>query len=87
MGRFTKEELKNFIIGLSVLAVFILIIGLFKLERNVWKGSDDSDYTVYATFNRTDGLVVGDKVRMSGVDIGRVTKSVLDKDFRATLTL
>lgn len=87
MGRFTKEELKNFIIGLSVLAVFILIIGLFKLERNVWKGSDDSDYTVYATFNRTDGLVVGDKVRMSGVDIGRVTNSVLDKDFRATLTL
>lgn len=87
MGTFTKEELKNFIIGICVLGAFLLGITLFKIQRNEWKDAQDTDYTIFATFNRTDGLSVGDKVRLGGVDIGRVVDSVLDKDFRATLTL
>lgn len=87
MDNFNKEELKNFIIGLCVICVFLLGIVMFKIQHNVWKGAEDTDYQIYATFNRTDGLVVGDKVRMSGLDIGRVVASVLDDNYRATLTL
>lgn len=87
MDNFSKEELKNFVIGLCVVCVFSLSVVLFKLQRNVWKGAEDSDYFIYATFNRTDGLVVGDKVRMAGLDVGRVVNSVLDGNYRATLTL
>lgn len=87
MNTFSKEEIKNFIIGLCVICVFVLGAVIFKLQRNVWKGAEDTDYQIYATFNRTDGLVVGNKVRMSGMDIGRVVASVLDEDYRATLTL
>ena len=87
MDNFSKDELKNFIIGLCVICVFILGLIIFKIQRNVWKDAEDTDYQIYATFNRTDGLVVGNKVRMSGIDIGRVVNSVLDDDFRATLTL
>lgn len=87
MDTFNKEELKNFIIGLCIICIFALATVLFKLQRNVWKGVEDTDYQIFATFNRTDGLVVGNKVRMSGIDIGRVVDSVLDNDFRATLTL
>jgi len=87
LNKFTNEELKNFIIGLFVLAASLVIIAVFKIERSVWEGAEDDDYTIYATFNRTDGLVVGDKVRMAGIDIGHVEHSVLDEDFRATLTL
>ena len=79
--------MKNFIIGLCVISVFLLGIVMFKIQHNVWKGAEDTDYQIYATFNRTDGLVVGDKVRMSGLDIGRVVASVLDDNYRATLTL
>ena len=87
MDYFTKEELKNLIIGLCVIGFCLLCFAILKLERNTWKDSEDSDYSVYATFNRTDGLSIGDKVRMAGIDIGLVEKSVLDEDYRATLTL
>lgn len=84
---FTKEELKDFIIGLSVVIFCLFCCLLFKINRNVWQGTEDTDYTLYATFNKTDGLVVGDKVRLAGVDIGRVVASVLDNNYRAVLSL
>ena len=87
MDHFTKEELKNFIIGLCVLGVCIIAGIIYNWQRSVWAGAEQTDYTVYAVFNRTDGLSVGDKVRMAGIDIGYVENSVLDEDFRAKLTL
>lgn len=87
MDYFTKEELKNLIIGLCVIGICIVCAVLFKLQRNTWKDAEDTDYNVYATFNRTDGLAIGDKVRMAGIDVGHVEKSVLDEDYRAVLTL
>ncbi len=87
MENFTKEELKNFIIGLIVIFFCILSAVIYKLRSNAWKGQDNSDYELYATFNRTDGLVIGDQVRLAGIDIGRVVDSRLDNNFRAVLTL
>lgn len=87
MENFTKEELKNFVIGVIVISVCLLLVAIYKIQSKVWKGQDDTDYVLYATFNRTDGLVIGDQVRMAGIDIGRVIDSELDNNFRATLTL
>lgn len=87
MESFTKEEVKNFIIGLCVLGFCFVAIMVYNWRRNVWSDAKQTDYAVYATFNRTDGLSVGDKVRMAGIDIGYVENSVLEDDFRATLTL
>lgn len=87
MEDFTKEELKNLIIGFCVLCVCLVVATVYNWQRNVWADAKQSDYTVYATFNRTDGLSIGDKVRMGGVDIGYIENSVLEDDFRATLTL
>lgn len=86
MNEFTKEELRNFIIGLSVLAFCLLAFLVFRLNHTEWENAETTDYTVYATYNRTDGLEIGDKVRMAGIDIGHIENSVLDEDFRATLT-
>lgn len=86
MENFTKDELKNFVIGLAVIAICLILTAVYEIQKNVWEGQEDSDYTLYATFNRTDGLVVGDKVRMAGIDVGRVIDSKLDKNFRATLS-
>lgn len=87
MDNFTKEEFKNFIIGLCVICLALLCVGNFKYQHNTWENAEDTDYTLFATFNRTDGLEIGNKVRMAGIDIGRVEASTLDEDFRATLTL
>ena len=87
MENFTKEELKNFIIGLIVIFFCILSAVIYKIRTSAWEGQDDSDYELYATFNRTDGLVIGDQVRMAGIDIGRVVDSKLDNNFRAVLSL
>lgn len=87
MNNFTKEELQDFIIGLIVMTVVTVIALVYKWQSSVWADADNSDYAVYATFNRTDGLDIGSKVRLAGVDVGYVEDSVLDDDFRATLTL
>lgn len=87
MNTFTQEETKDFTIGLIVIGLIIAIVAIFKWQHNVWEDAEDTDYTVFATFNRTDGLSVGDKVRLAGIDVGRVENSVLDDNFRATLTL
>lgn len=87
MDKFTKEELKDFIIGVCVVVAALMVVGIYKWQSKVWADAEDSDYAVYATFNRTDGLEVGSRVRMAGIDIGYVDDSVLDENFRATLTL
>lgn len=87
MNRFTKEEINNFIIGLCVLTICFICIIAFKLQKSAWKDAQESDYSIFATFNRTDGLLVGDKVRMAGIDVGYIENSILDDDFRANLTL
>ena len=43
MDTFSKEEIKNFIIGLCVICVFALGMVIFKLQRNVWKGAEDTE--------------------------------------------
>ncbi len=85
MNEFTKEELRNFIIGLCVAVFCLLAFLIFKLNHTEWEDAETTDYTAYATYNRTDGLEIGDKVRMAGIDVGYVAESVLDDDFRATL--
>lgn len=86
--KYTKEELKSIRIGIISLcvilvAVFVTVSHNASIER---KGLGKT-YNVYASFGRTDGLNVGDAVRLSGVDIGRVTSAVLDNNFRTKLTL
>ena len=87
MDNFTKDELKDFIIGALVVVAAVVVATVYRWQNKVWADAQDSDYAVYATFNRTDGLEVGSKVRMAGIDVGYVDDSVLDDNFRATLTL
>ena len=85
---YTKEETKNLKVGLAVLGTIILIFSAVILSREDISHKDGGKYyDLYARFNRTDGLLVGDLVRLSGMDIGRVVNAKLDKDFKAILTL
>ncbi|MEQ8664330.1 MAG: MlaD family protein [Rhodospirillales bacterium] len=75
------------------IAIGILTVGVFALltvwvsARDAGSTSRDGFYRLTAQFNRVDGLLPGDEVRLSGVKIGEVEAQTLDDRFRAILTL
>ena len=85
---YTKEETKNLKMGLSVLSIVLLAFCIILFSRDDISHKDGgSYYQLYARFNRTDGLLVGDLVRLAGMDVGRVVHAKLDDNFKAILTL
>ncbi len=85
---YTKEETRNLKMGLAVLGAILLIFLVVLLSRSEIAPKEGGRYyQLYARFNRTDGLQVGDAVRLSGIDVGRVTDATLDDDFKAILKM
>ena len=87
INEFTKEEKKAFWCGLISVLAFAMLFCLMAFQRQDFKHVDNNFYHLRATFSRTDGLLIGDLVRMGGVDIGRVVDAHLDENFHAVLTL
>lgn len=70
--------------GVAVIAAGALLLGY------VYSGTGkkvDPGYDVRATFKKTDGLVYGAQVRLSGMVVGKVTGYKLDDSYRAVVTL
>lgn len=85
---YSKEETRNLKIGLSVLLLTLVAFFAILFSRDEITHQDGGRYyQLYARFNRTDGLLVGDLVRLAGMDIGRVVNARLDQNFKAILTL
>lgn len=86
--KYSVEETKSIRLGIIAMA-FILIAVVITVSHNASiKGrSLGRTYNIYADFGRTDGLNVGDVVRLSGVEIGRVTAAKLGENFNSRLTL
>lgn len=85
--KFSWEEAKAFNFGLLTLLIFGGLFFFMAFSKHDYKNSEQKTYVVTASFGRTDGLLVGDKVRMSGVTIGRVAGAKLSPDFNAILSL
>ena len=85
---YSKDETKNLKVGLCVLLMIIIAVFAVVITRKDITHKDGGKYyKVYARYNRTDGLLVGDLVRLAGMDIGRVVDAQLDDNFKAILTL
>ena len=85
---YTRDEEKYLKVGLWVALAIVLVVFFFITARKSVSHVDGgSYYPLNARFNRTDGLLVGDVVRLAGVDVGKVVDAQLDKDFKAILTL
>lgn len=72
-----KRNVIETVLGAVVLAVAILFLAYSYSSANV--GSTDG-YEVQANFSSVGGLGVGDKVVISGVKVGSVSRIVLDKE-------
>ncbi len=85
---YSREEAKSLNVGLYVAFVILAVLAFFVIKGEKISHADDGNYyAIDARFGRTDGLLVGDKVRLAGVTIGRVVDAKLDNDFKAILTL
>lgn len=85
---YSKEETKNLKMGLAVLGTILVLFFIVLFSRDdISHQGGGHYYQLYARFNRTDGLLVGDAVRIAGMDIGRVVNAKLDDSFKAILTL
>lgn len=86
--KYSNEEAKTIRTGIIAFIVILFVVILtISHNANIEGKGLGGKYNIYASFGRTDGLNVGDAVRMSGVDIGRVVASKLDEDFNSILTL
>ncbi|MBS4773546.1 MAG: MCE family protein [Proteobacteria bacterium] len=85
---YTKEETRYLRIAFMVSLAIALIVGLWLVnKRRISHAEAGSYYSLAARFNRTDGLLVGDLVRLAGMDVGKVVDAKLDDNYKAVLTL
>ncbi|MBR5154124.1 MAG: MCE family protein [Alphaproteobacteria bacterium] len=86
--KYSQEEIKTLRIGaIALLAIIIITFITISHNASIKQDGLGDTYNIYADFGRTDGLNLGDVVRMSGVSIGRVVGASLDKNFNSRLTL
>lgn len=72
-----KSNVVEAIMGAIVLA----IAGIFlSIAYQASSSVSDNGAVLYAKFDRIDGLVVGNDVKMSGVKIGKIFKIAIDPD-------
>lgn len=84
---FSREESRALRYGTVSAVLFASLFCFMAFSSHKSTHVDEQHYHLTATFGRTDGLLVGDKVRMAGIDVGRVVDAVLDEDYEAVLTL
>jgi phospholipid/cholesterol/gamma-HCH transport system substrate-binding protein len=70
-------------IAFCVLAALIFI----SYASNRFEDDSGGAYRILATFNRIDGLGIGDDVQLAGIPIGEVESFTLDANYRARVTL
>ncbi|MBR2033701.1 MAG: outer membrane lipid asymmetry maintenance protein MlaD [Alphaproteobacteria bacterium] len=85
---YSKEETRYLKIGFGVaLGILVIVFCWIMANNKVSHQEKGRYYPVQARFNRTDGLLVGDLVRLAGVNIGKVVDAKLDENFKAIMTL
>ncbi len=84
MASMTRET-REIVIGALSLCVFFLLF-TFVSARDDSTTTIDEHYRLTALFNRVDGLLPGDEIRLGGINIGYVESQEIDESFRAVLT-
>ncbi|MCW5698495.1 MAG: MCE family protein [Rhodospirillales bacterium] len=83
----TRTEIREIAIGAIAVVGLALAVG-----GSYGDGASEAEarigqYQLFASFNRVDGLRVGDAVLLSGIPIGTVHAMELHSDYRANITL
>ena len=72
-----KYSLIETLMGFSVILVAILFLFFgFSLEKNI----SSKNISISAVFENVTGLSIGDKVKISGITVGKIINFELEKD-------
>lgn len=71
----------------GVLLIAGLILLLFVVHTRQMTTAGESQFQLYATFNKADGITKGSAVRLAGIPVGKVTQTQLDPYYRVKMTL
>ena len=82
-----NKERKEILIGIITISLLIGSLGLMNYIQSIGIKAPLAQKRIIAKFNKVDGLSIGSAVRMGGVRVGQVRKMVLDKYFRAVITM
>src|SRR5580765_1929769 len=81
-----KKTINNVRLGIFVLiGTAFLIAGLYMIGNN--RNMFDHTFTVKATFFKVNGLMKGNNVRFSGIDVGTVKSILIDSDTSVEVTM
>lgn len=80
-----KSEKKELLAGTLVFAFALCAFTFIGTHKGAETRSADS-YLLSARFNRADGLVVGNDVRLAGIRIGKVVREELDGHYGVVAT-
>lgn len=80
-----QKELKEILAGAFVLVIFVFIFSLVYNKKQL--KPEETNFKLYALFNKVDGIREGSVVQLSGIPVGYVTAMELDPFYRIVLTL
>ena len=83
----SKAERREYLVGVLAAAFLLTALVLTAMANRGHRADDKGAFTLTASFHRADGVHIGSPVRVAGMNIGTVTKSVLGADQEAILTL
>ena len=84
---YSKDEAHSIKMGLYTVLVITILASFYIVKHKIaLHDKQDSYYSIQARFGRTDGLSVGDSVRIAGLDIGKVINAEIDDHYKAILT-
>ncbi len=83
----TPGEFRAFLVGFATIVAIGGMLLFSYVGTRMHHASAADSMRIYATFNRVDGLNVGDEVEVAGVPVGRVAAMTLETNHRARLTL
>jgi len=78
------QQQKNFWAGVFLVTLLVLLFSFsYRRKDNL---PTENVLTVYATYNKADGVNVGTKIRLAGTEVGQVSDIQLDKFYRVQMT-
>ncbi len=84
---YSKDETHSIKVGLYTILIIAVLASFYIVKHKIAQHDEESShYAVQARFGRTDGLSIGDSVRMAGLDIGKVINAEIDDHYKAILT-
>lgn len=80
-----KKNTVEIVVGILVI-VFSIVFVMFTMKITNKKLNEEF-YRLYAVFDNIEGVNIGTKVKIGGIEIGEVEKLNIDTDYRVKLVL